>query len=577
MWKAFFTGVLLMVPIQAFLPPLPPSTVSYSGLMEEIRLGQVNRVVVGNDLKDITLTDVSGHAEKLHTEPTITTDIIRYAMENHVEVVYENRFRFPEWLGPSFVYAPLLFLGWNLLQRFTPNFGQYEYNVIRVENATFQDWGGSKEVLHECRETIRYFLHPHDLVDRPRGMLLEGPPGTGKTLLGRILANYANASFIAFPASSFVELYAGMGALRVRRLFEYARKNSPCIVFIDEIDAIGQRRKQNVIGNEEREQALNQLLYEMDGFQPNDGILVVAATNRKDILDEALIRPGRFDRVVHIPLPDRASRLDIIKIFVKDRAVDKDVDWGFFALQTDGFSGADIGQWINDATIVSLRANETVLTHGSLWGALERVRVGVKKGSDTRPDDIRRRVAIHEAGHTLLSLCFPEYFLFQSVTIRETYSGIGGYTMYNIVPELAESGMITKDLLMRQVQLLLGGRVAESVFYSDQYVSVGAHDDLNQANALCRQMVAEFGMGTKLHNVVSPGEGEAVSEQLLAMTDQDTLSLLRSALYETRRLVQKHKDFIDQLAEELLFDTSLTKEEVDALWSTHRNMTTTIR
>lgn len=569
--KTLLLFVSIFVPsiVNAFLPPLH-DTVSYSHIIQQMKTGHIDKIVVGNDLKKTTLIEKSGHVEKISMEPIITTEIMKQALENHVEVGYVNEFRLPDWLLPSLGYFPFIFFGWILFQRISPNFRQYEYDVINVQNATFSDWGGSKEVMRECQETIRYFLKPHDLVKKPKGVLLEGPPGTGKTLLGRILANYANATFIAFSASNFVELYAGMGALRVRKLFEYARKNSPCIIFIDEIDAIGQRRKQNAIGNEEREQTLNQLLYEMDGFQQNDDILIVAATNRKDTLDEALLRPGRFDRIVHIPLPDKTSRRDIIKIFLKNRLVAKDVDWGFFALQTEGFSGAEIEQWINDASIVSLRSNETILTHDSLWSALERVRVGVKKEHDMRSELIRKRVAVHEAGHALLCLCFPDYFMFQKITIQETYNGVGGYTMYNVIQDFAESSMITKDLLMKQIQLLLGGRIAESVFYGDSYVSIGAHDDLNKANKLCRQMVTQFGMGGKLNNVISPKEDE-VSDQFLTMTDQDTLSLLRSAMYDTRRLVQKHQEFIDRLAEELLFEPSMSEKEVKKLWSTYNN------
>ena len=566
--KTCMLWVLIPTLVQAFLPPLH-DTVSYTHVIQEIRTGQVDKIIVGNDLKKTTLIEKSGHVEKLNTDPTITSEILKYALDNHVEVGYINQFRFPEWIVSSLVYVPLFIFAWGLFQRLSPNFSQYEYEGINVQNATFQDWGGSKEVLRECKETIHYFLKPHELVKKPKGVLLEGPPGTGKTLLGRILANYANATFVAFSASNFVELYAGMGALRVRKLFEYAREHSPTILFIDEIDAIGQRRKQSVIGNEEREQTLNQLLYEMDGFQQNEDILVVAATNRKDILDEALLRPGRFDKIVHIPLPDKTSRRDIIQIFLKNRVVEKGVDWGFFALQTEGFSGADIEQWINDASIVSLRSNETILTHDSLWNALERSRVGVKKEHDLRSELIRKRVAIHEAGHALICLCFPDYFMFQKITIQETYSGVGGYTMYNVIPDFAETSMITKDLLMKQIQLLLGGRMAESIFYGDSYVSIGAHDDLNKANNLCRQMVTQFGMGGKLNNVVAPQE-EELSDQFLTMTDQDTLCLLRSAMYDTRRLVENHKDFIDRLADELLFDSSMNEKDVKTLWSTYQ-------
>lgn len=559
-WIMFFPAI-----IDAFLPPLH-DTISYSHIIQNIQNGQLDKIIVGQDLKQTTLIEKSGNVEKINIEPIITTEIMKQALDNNVEIGCERSPRFPDWIFQSVLYIPFFWFGWNIFQRLSPDFSQYEHEFVNgVEDATFSDWGGSKEVLRECKETIQYFLNPHELVKKPKGVLLEGPPGTGKTLLGRILANYANATFVAFPASNFVELYAGMGALRVRKLFEYARKNSPCIIFIDEIDAIGQHRKNSAIGNEEREQSLNQLLYEMDGFQQNENILVVGATNRKDTLDHALLRPGRFDKIIHIPLPDKKSRLDIIKLFLKNREVDRGVDLGFFVLQTEGFSGADIQQWISDASIYSLRSNTTVLTHGSLWDALERTRVGVKKEKDLRPELIQKRVAIHEAGHTLMCLCFPDYFMFQKVSIQETYSGVGGYTMYTVVPDLAETSMLTKDLLIKQIQLLLGGRIAESVFYGDDYVSVGAYDDLNKANELCRQMVSQFGMGTKLNNIVSSQES-IVSDQFLTMADYDTVSILRSTMYETRRLIQKHKNFIDRLADELVFDGSLSEKEVKKLW-----------
>jgi cell division protease FtsH len=539
--------------------------------MNEIQTKKLDRIIITNDLKETTLIEKSGHIEKINTEPIITTQIMKKAFDNNIEIGYKNNIHFPEWILQTFFCAPLLFIVWNVFQRFSPDFSQYEFDLENVANSTFRDWGGSKEVVRECKETIRYFLEPNEMVKQPRGILLEGPPGTGKTLLGRIIANYANATFIAFSGSNFVELYSGMGALRVRKLFDYARNKSPCIIFIDEIDAIGQHRKQSVIGNEEREQTLNQLLYEMDGFHQNDNIMVIAATNRKDILDQALLRPGRFDKIIHIPLPDKSSRRDIIKIFLRNRVVEKGIDWDSLLLQTEGFSGADIEQWLNDANIHSLRSsNENLITQESLWSSLERAHMGVKKDIDMRSDLIKKRVAVHEAGHTLISLCFPDYFVFQKVSIQETYSGVGGYTMYNVIPEFSETSMITKDLLLKQIQLLLGGRIAESVFYGDSYVSVGAHDDLDKANELCRQMVSDFGMGSKLNNVVLPRE-DSFSDQFMTMTDYDTLSILRSAMRDTRQLVLKHKDFIDRLAEELVFDVSMNQREVKTLWRTYNS------
>lgn len=561
--KLFFGLTILshwLVVVGAFQPIVP-----FTHILQEIHRGQIEKVIMTGDMKEATLLEKSGSVEKV-SGSIAAGRILQEALDHNIEVEYKNHF--PEWITQGILSVPLFVVGWVLFQRLNPDFRQFEFEADKTieEPVSFRDWGGPSEILRECRETIQYFLTPNEMVEQPRGVLLTGPPGTGKTMLGRIIANEAGASFIAISASNFVELYVGMGSLRVRRLFEHARNKSPCIVFIDEIDAIGQKRMFSKVGNDEREQTLNQLLYEMDGFHKNAGVLVMAATNRKDVLDEALLRPGRFDKVIHIPLPDKTSRKKIIGIHLKNKRVEGDVDWELFASQTEGFSGADIHQWINDAGIRSLRSNETSLTTGSLWQALERLQIGNIKDEDLRSEETRRKVAIHEAGHVLMCLQAPECFQLQKVSIQETYEGVGGYTMYVASDE--EDNMITKDFLVKQIQMLLGGRVAESVFYGDNHVSVGAHDDLMRCNELCRQMVSQFGMGTKLNNVVSPIEDD-VSDRFLTLTDFDTLGILRSAMLQTRRLVMKYKDFVEELAEELVFDVSLSAKEVQQLWKKH--------
>jgi cell division protease FtsH len=443
-----------------------------------------------------------------------------------------------------------------------PNFQKKETDFVKP-NVTLVSWAGSPEVIEECTEIISYIENKEKYkeigAEMPRGILLEGPPGTGKTLLAKAIASETNSTFISISGSEFVELFVGMGASRVRDLFESARKNRPCIVFIDEIDAVGRQRGAGInMANDEREQTLNQLLYEMDGFNNNEDIVVMAATNRKDILDKALLRPGRFDRIIKVPLPDKNSREKILEVYLNKKKTENQFDISAIAELTDGFSGAELKNLINEAAIMSARNNETVIKEKYIFDSFEKSLVGlIKKDSNsTTPSAHKLRVSIHEAGHALLSLKFNEYFDFQKVSIQSTYNGAGGYTIFSEKPEIREGGLYTKDILKKRLIVSMGGKAAESIYYGNEHVSMGAVQDLKQANNLAKRMIGNFGMGDELEVFYNEdvgdesnpflgrtlGMGEKYSSYTRFVMDKESLNLVKEAYLEAKTILSNNYD-----------------------------------
>lgn len=560
-----------------------PQQVSLMKVWRDIQEQRVHHVQIDKTMEELKIFSTDGEVETLPTSDTMLVGkIVDASVQQGIDVQYKGEnviLKMVSTILPQAIFlVPLYLFMSQLFGKLVSPFRGYDPSSVTIakdSNTTFDVWGGSYEVMRECKEAVSLFNQPNPLVKTPKGVLLEGPPGTGKTLLGRIVAKETNSTFVSVSASEFVELFAGMGALRVRKLFEYARKNTPCILFLDEIDAIGQDRRRPGLGNDEREQTLNQLLFEMDGFHNNDGVMVFAATNRKDVLDEALLRPGRFDRIIHVPLPDFRSRRDILRIHCKGKEVDKKVDWDEISRQTEGMSGADLASVINEACILTIRTNRTILTQQVLLEANERRRVGVRKETDDRTEESRRRVAVHELGHVLMCLHNSEYFTFQKVSIQQTFMGAGGYTMYTLRPEHSDSSMMTKDLLIRQLQVLLGGRAAEKVFFGEENISVGAHDDIRKASELCRQMVASFGMGSVLGSYVGQ-DSEFMSEAFQSITDHESLLLLHQAYNRSVILLKEDAELLDDLADDLLFDNVLDATEIVPKWNDYATQKLTI-
>ena len=576
----------------------------FNELIKRIDNKDVDSVFFSNNMKKIySRKDLNGNGEYDLEDYTVTTSdssisdiVIDHATKHDVRTIILEQPKNPISTFFSGVYDVFSFLlvpfillsiirtftmasnmgagplgpmsgGNNRLSAFGDMKSDDKNNMIKA-NISLSSWAGSPEIFQECTEVVTYLnnrtMYQEVGAQIPRGILLEGPPGTGKTLIAKAIASECDANFISIASSEFVELFVGMGAAKVRNLFRQARENAPCIVFIDEIDAVGKQRGTGInAGNDEREQTLNQILAEMDGFVQNDNVLVIGATNRKDVLDNALLRPGRFDRIINVPLPDKLSRISILNVHMQNKTFEKDVDLDIFAEMTNGYSGAELKNLINEAAIYAVREGKTIISEKNMKDALEKLTVGIIKLNDTRSEDAMLRVSRHEIGHAFLAACYTEYFKVKKVSIQSTYNGAGGYTLFGELPEISESGLYTKDMLFKRIIVSLGGKAAETVFYGDNYVSLGAQNDLKQANSLAKQMVGAYGMGNNLKtfynentdNARNPFLGRSLatndgiySESLKKTFDEEVRKIVDDAYIEALRLVLQNKHKVNMLS-----------------------------
>ena len=564
---------------------------SVKNLIKGINHNDFDKLYFSSDMKKIyTEDDSKGSVYYSEINPIMGEKLIDLSIRNEIDPVFIPDKNILSTIGNGlyfsilfYIFVQLVFSTFNILSgrggggmgmsNMIQNNLQSKIETIKQTNITLNDWAGSKEVIEECKEIITYLrdnsYYKNVNAEMPKGILLEGPPGTGKTLLAKAIANESNSTFISISGSEFVEVFVGVGAMRVRSLFEQARRNQPCIIFIDEIDAIGkQRGRGNFMGgNDEREQTLNQLLTEMDGFKDNDGVTIMAATNRKDVLDEALLRPGRFDRIVSIPLPDASSRKQILELYLKNRNVDKSVSIEILSKLTGGYSGAEIKNLINEAAINAARNKKDTITEQFINEAFEKLTVGIMKKTDERDISTKERVAIHETGHALLAWLFSDYFDLQKVSIKSSYSGVGGYTLFTEKNEVSEGGLYTKDMLIKRLMVQLGGKAAESVFYGDDFVSLGATMDLKQANSLAKNMIEKFGMGEKL-NVFYKDEdmmSNAYSENKKYEIENESALLVNEAYSNAKQIIEKNKDKIKKVIELLMEKITIDYNEFDKI------------
>ena len=461
------------------------------------------------------------------------------------------------------------------------NFGKSRATLTMPDNSkvTFKDVAGLQEEKEDLQEIVDFLKEPKKYLQVgariPKGVLLEGPPGTGKTLLAKAVAGEAGVPFFSISGSDFVEMFVGVGASRVRDLFQDAKKNAPCIIFIDEIDAVARRRGSGLGGgHDEREQTLNQLLVEMDGFGVNEGIIVMAATNRKDILDPAILRPGRFDRDVIVGRPDVGGREEILKVHARNKPLGDDVDLKQIAQTTAGFSGADLENLLNEAAILAAKENRVYIQQSDIRHAFVKVGIGPEKKSRIVSEKERRITAYHEAGHAILFHLLPDVGPVYSVSIIPT-GGAGGYTMP--LPE-KDDMFNTKGHMLQEITVSLGGRVAEEEIFDD--ITTGASQDIKQATAIAKSMITKFGMSERLGLINYDNDSDEVfigrdfghtsrgyGEKVAGTIDEEVKRIIDECYLKARTLIQEYHPVLEKCAQLLLEKEKITRSEFEALFA----------
>ncbi len=587
---AYLLGMLLLTWLfqeLIFRPIIIRQTeVPYSTFMEQLQEGKVQEVWIGEDRIVYTCCqEEEGRPQILNVVRVEDPDLIQRLTDAHVTFAAQAPAStllttLSGWLIPM---LPMLLLWYYLNQRIGQggplSFGRSRAREIAGEmtGVKVEDVGGVEEVETELREIIEFLKNPERFTrigaKLPKGVLLVGPPGTGKTLLAKATAGEAGVPFFAISGSDFVEMFVGVGAARVRDLFEQAKRRAPCIVFIDEIDAIGQSRATvGVLGtNDEREQTLNQLLTEMDGFEPNQGVVIMAATNRPEVLDKALLRPGRFDRQIQVGLPDQEGRRQILAIHTRNVPLAPDVDLGRIAQITAGFSGADLANVVNEAALMAVRANRERVTMEDFDLAIERVVAGLQRKMTLKPE-IKRRVAYHEGGHALVAQLQPDTDPVHKVSIIPTAKGALGYTLQ--MPD-EDTYLLTREELMQRLAVMLGGRAAEKVVFGD--TSTGAANDLERATELARRMVTEYGMTESLGPVRYKAPGtmgflgpvetlrQDISPETTKLIDEETRCIVGEAEERAMTLLRQHVNALHDIAAILLEKEVIGGAEIAAI------------
>ena len=568
--------------------------IPYSQVVELFQQEQVRNFVVEDEVitmnlyapynGETTISAALANPEVFQQEMSgLLTEQVESGVLEYYHFVPEEGFSPYELILPLLVVGLILLFVWAMFMSRANNanplnnFGKAR-TVLGVpdgKKVTFADVAGADEEKEELQEVVDFLRDPDKFTEIgariPHGMLLVGPPGTGKTLLARAVAGEAGVQFLSISGSDFVEMYVGVGASRVRDLFEQAKKIAPAIIFIDEIDAVGRKRGSGLGGgHDEKEQTLNQLLVEMDGFSRTEGVIVLAATNRPDILDPALLRPGRFDRQIHVGRPDVKGREDILKVHAKDKKLDASVNLRTVARSTAGFTGADLSNLLNEAAIMAARDNRPVLTMEDLNEALMKITAGPAKKSRVQTRKDLKETAIHEAGHAVAMYHLPTHDPVRHITIIPRGQSLGA-TWY--LPA-DDSANLTRNQMYEQIVSLLGGRVAEALFIGD--ISVGASNDIDRATKLARDMVARYGMCEKLGTVSYLDGGEvfigrdyqttkSYSEKVAGTIDDEVKALIDRAYDHCRQILSDNADKLHQVVDFLLEKESMTGEQFEQI------------
>ena len=595
-------GTILMVILAVCVVAYVVSTMRTAG---DIPYSELRQYFLEEKVQEFSISDTRITA-KLKGGSTVTSDLYDFDLfyqdlNELVQKQYDSGIitaynyhadHSTNWLQLLLPYV-LAFLGFillmNLMNRMAgggagaqdklSRFGEAKVSTPGEKKVTFQDVAGADEEKEELREIVEFLREPQKYLDLgahiPKGVLLVGPPGTGKTLLAKAVAGEAGVQFLSISGSDFVEMYVGVGASRVRDLFQQAKKNAPAIIFIDEIDAVGRQRGSGLGGgHDEREQTLNQLLVEMDGFGSNEGVVVLAATNRVDILDPALLRPGRFDRQVYVGLPDIKGREEILQVHAKNKPLAEDVDLKQIARGTAGFTGADLENLLNEAALLAGRRSESFITMKDLQESIIKVIAGPEKHSRVIPERERRLTAYHEAGHAVVMHALPDLDPVHQITIVPRGEA-GGMTIY--LPD-EDRSYLSRSYMLDRIAGLLGGRAAEQLVLGD--ISTGASNDISRATQLARKMVGTYGMSEQLGNVAfdaghdevfigkSMAQTRPYSEKTAAEMDGEIRRIMDDAYARCTDILEQYRPQLVEVAEYLLANETMTAEEFEKVFRT---------
>jgi cell division protease FtsH len=560
-----------------------PADISYTSFMQHVQQDEIKQVTIVDNVISGKLKD----GKEFSTVAPNDSKLVEKLEAKKVDIKAELPPQPPWWMSILSSILPMLIIVglWFMLMNQggagggkVMNFGKsrarrYDEEKLKI---TFKDVAGADEAKQELEEVVEFLKHPQKYNDLgakiPKGVLLYGPPGTGKTLLAKAVAGEAGVPFFSISGSDFVEMFVGVGASRVRDLFDQAKKSAPCIVFIDEIDAVGRQRGAGLGGgHDEREQTLNQLLVEMDGFSANEGIIMIAATNRPDILDPALLRPGRFDRQIVVDRPDIKGRTEILKVHVKGKPVGPDVNLDVIAQRTPGFTGADLSNLVNEAALLTARKDKKAINMPEMEEAAERVIMGPERKSRVISDKEKRLTAYHEGGHTIVGMLLEHTDPVHKVTIIPR-GRAGGYTLS--LPK-EDKYYATRSEMLDELKVLLGGRVAEALVLKE--ISSGASNDLQRATQLARQMICEYGMSENIGPVTFGHRQDQVflgrdiardkdySEEVAAEIDKEVRSFMEDAYAATEKLLSDNIDKLHVIAKALMEKETLEEEEINQL------------
>ncbi|CAD5944182.1 ATP-dependent zinc metalloprotease FtsH [Planktothrix tepida] len=569
-----------------------PKTLTYSQLLQKIEAGEVQKIEE-DPSRQMAKVTLKGDKDKkpssvywvslFEQNPELMREIRANNVEYEVSPTADNSAAMGLIVNMLIIFGVLAFL-LMILRRSTQasgqamNFGKSRarFQMEAKTGILFEDVAGVEEAKEELQEVVTFLKQPERFTaigaKIPRGVLLIGPPGTGKTLLAKAIAGEAGVPFFSISGSEFVEMFVGVGASRVRDLFRKAKENSPCLIFIDEIDAVGRQRGAGIGGgNDEREQTLNQLLTEMDGFEGNTGIIVIAATNRPDVLDAALLRPGRFDRQVMVDLPSFNGRLGILKVHARNKKLSEEVSLDAIARRTPGLSGADLANLLNEAAILTARRRKEAITPLEIDDAIDRITIGLAL-TPLLDSKKKRLIAYHEIGHALLMTLLKNSDPLNKVTIIPRSGGIGGFAQQMFNEEMVDSGLYTKSWLIDRITICLGGRAAEMEVFGDAEVTNGATSDIQTVTNLAREMITHYGMSDLGLVALESPSGEVFlgrgfpsqseySEEVATQIDHLIRSLASECYEQARAIIREHRMLIDQLVELLLEVETLDGEQ----------------